>query len=473
MNDNELTDVLERIVPAGPEPTGWARTAVRRSRTRRAIAPVAATALVLFGGAALVLNLSTPPRISVTPANPSGPAASWRDACFTPDGRPVRADLEIGTAPTVAPSGTPGNLPDGATRAWLCGDNSPTGHPDETLMLAGPRDPLTVGVESLVAGWNALPAASDPSCRASGDFSSVVVEYGDGQRRVLTLATGDCDVVSDGAGKRTGAASLLRTAVDLWTQQRRTTPPGDVEGQRCMAQRSVLPVALADVSRGVSCVRVGEMDKELPGALLDKVIRAVAAEAVTEGASDLLSPITLVLWNRFGDPLTLQADDDGTWHWTEAGQNRRWSPSPALKEELATQLGLSEWRWGERLDEGDVPLGDDVAGKLCQFAPGWAAIGLADVTGAMVCGPAAQGVAGARVLAAADVKILTAALAKGEATATFPREGAERIVLANQRAEVILVDWDKTRGTLSWWDDTAHTARTLSVTDEVEAALQP
>ncbi|NHB83848.1 hypothetical protein G7085_01810 [Tessaracoccus sp. HDW20] len=112
------------------------------------------------------------------------------------------ADLREGRLTAAEPSG---DLPDGATRAWLCGPQDP--YPFAGQL--GPREPLTSGVDRIVAAFNAMPEV-DPdgsvACHDVGGLTyAVILEYADGPV-VLDGETVNCEFV---AGRIGGGARFL------------------------------------------------------------------------------------------------------------------------------------------------------------------------------------------------------------------------------------------------------------------------
>ena len=108
---------------------------------------VAAAAVVAVVGMAtpLALQLTAPPSVVLATPEPT-PAAT----ALVPD--PCRDPL-TGAEPLVD-----GDLPDGATRAWLCG-RSDTG---SELELVGAPDPLVAHAQDAVAAFNALGEVGEP-----------------------------------------------------------------------------------------------------------------------------------------------------------------------------------------------------------------------------------------------------------------------------------------------------------------------
>ena len=109
-------------------------------------------------------------------------------------------------------------LPDGAARAWLCGDRW------ETFGGVGPIEPLTTDPDRVVDAVNALPSPDYEACREMGGITyHVVLDYPDGTRRVVSAETVNCEWVG-GWGNRAGGAELLQDLLPLWAAQRDANP---------------------------------------------------------------------------------------------------------------------------------------------------------------------------------------------------------------------------------------------------------
>ena len=139
MNEQEFSDALRDGVPPRPNSRGWAANARSRARHRRMGVAAAAVVAVVGMATPLALQLTAPPSVVLATPSPT-PAATP----LVPD--PCRDPL------TGAESLVGDDLPDGATRVWLCG-RSDTG---SELELVGAPDPLVAHAQDAVAAFNAL-----------------------------------------------------------------------------------------------------------------------------------------------------------------------------------------------------------------------------------------------------------------------------------------------------------------------------
>ncbi|MFT3888638.1 MAG: hypothetical protein QM713_10825 [Arachnia sp.] len=322
MNESELRDALHDTTPPRAAVAGWAEASRRRARRRRS-GVVTAAVLVVAAAAGVALL----PRLApVTVASPSPSPSATSPAAPTPSEgdslvRGACADLASGAlAVEDLPSST--NLPEGATRAWLCGGEGGFGW----LSGIGPIEPLTMDPDRVVDAINALPGTKQQACtQVGGLVYSVVVEYPD--RRVAVAAeTVNCEWVGGWNG-RTGGAALLDTLEGYWAEQRAAAPAfvADVDLCRSYPSRwedpvgieSFLPVGRAEVTRGVVCGLADDavdfhgatVSHPLPAEFVSAL--ATAEFAPRDGWSVPRGLPYLVLLNEHGDPITLLVDDAG------------------------------------------------------------------------------------------------------------------------------------------------------------------
>lgn len=229
----------------------------------------------------------------------------------------VCADVRSGALP---PQELPGNenLPDGVARAWLCGD--PWG-------AIGPLEPLTIDPDRIVEAVNALPASDADACTLmAGPTYHLVLDYPDGERRVVAMEMVNCQFVG-GEDGRSGGAQLVEDLVAMWQEQREVAPaPFTDDVDLCATfrtddglggPRSVMPVQRAEVVRGVLCGLPADatgFDEVVEIALPPEVLMSLSQDPVVErdpaGLYRAGLP-ALVLLNQFGDPMTALVGGDG------------------------------------------------------------------------------------------------------------------------------------------------------------------
>ncbi|HSO70650.1 MAG TPA: hypothetical protein VLQ67_13575 [Arachnia sp.] len=328
MNEQEFSDALRDGVPPRPSSRGWAASARRRARTRRMGVAAAAVVAVVGMATPLALQLTAPPSVVLATPEPTPAATS-----LVPD--PCRDPL-TGAEPLVD-----GDLPDGATRAWLCG-RSDTG---SELELVGMPDPLVAHAADAVEAFNALEKSVGVlDCMPNPLDYTVVVEYGDGVHRAVRIA--GCGDLRDVTGMfdtfRADGAGYLNTLRDLWAEERAETGFGFTGTALCDASyASVLrPLELDGLARAVVCRADGsavELDAELTVDLL-AALQSGEALASTDVRGEAPLP-DLVLLTPTGDPVSLHRVDATYW-WDDGTVSWMWGPlDPALEARIVEAQG--------------------------------------------------------------------------------------------------------------------------------------
>ncbi|MHA6523770.1 hypothetical protein [Tessaracoccus sp. G1721] len=324
MNEQDFSDALRDGVPPRPDTRGWAANARGRARNRRIGVAAAAVVAVVGMATPLALQLTAPPSVVLATPSPT-PAATP----LVPD--PCRDPL-TGAEPLVDD-----DLPDGATRVWLCG-RSDTG---SELELVGMPDPLVAHAEDAADAFNALEKSVGVlDCMPNPLDYTVVVEYPDGIHRALRIA--GCGDLRDGTGMfdvfRADGAGYLATLRDLWAEERAETGFAFAGTDVCdSSYSSVLrPLAHSDLARAVVCRADGsavELDAALTAELLATLLTADNLAATDVGWEAPLPD--LVLLTATGDPISLHRDADATYWWDDGAQRLLWGP---LDPELEARI---------------------------------------------------------------------------------------------------------------------------------------
>lgn len=334
MNEQEFSDALRDGVPPRPSSRGWAASARNRARRRRTGIAAAAVVAVVGMATPLALQLTAPP--SVVLATPSPAPATTPlvpDACRDP---------LTGADPLVDDE-----LPDGATRVWLCG-RTDTG---SELELVGMPDPLVAQAGEAVEAFNALEKSVGVlDCMPNPLDYTVVLEYGDGVHRAVRIAgCGDLrDVTSTFDVFRADGAGYLSTLRDLWQAEREQTGfTFSGTGSLCSSAPASVhrPLDPADLSRAVTCRADGsvvELDDGLTAELL-AALREGSELSATDERQEIPLP-DLVLLTATGDPVSLHRDRDrgpGIYWWDDGSQRRFWGPlEPSLEARIVEVQGV-------------------------------------------------------------------------------------------------------------------------------------
>lgn len=360
MND-DYSDAFKSIVPEAPTADGWADGARRKRRDRgRIVAGVAAAAAVaLVVPFALTLSsdstlIATPGRSETPSPRVTGPSpdpaadAPGAAACWEAPGQPRQATAE-GAA-------------DGAIRAWLCGD---AGSSESLPGAVGPLEPLVDGVDEIVSFIGAqqtLDASGVTACTEEYILAyRVVLDYGDGNSRVVPGALHGCKTIEDGSTVRTGGQELHDLALDLWSQQReRVDPPGDVVAvSQCRppsrsvvpdlppALRPMLPLVPVDAVTGFTCAENPAAEYEASrGSTLEPDLAARIGQSMTtdseEGLGEDHLPTWVTITGPWGEAITLQRTRDDAFQWFDGQTPMLWKPPADLLAELEQSLEAPE-----------------------------------------------------------------------------------------------------------------------------------
>lgn len=354
-----LTNAFQSVIPEAPGTSDWGAAARRRSRNRRvmlsgvaAIATVVVLAVEVVG----VQQLQGSSGINASRADQAGMSSGSENGDET-----VTADDEASLIPTVCADVLSGalptssipdeGLPQGATKAWWCGE--PGGR-------LGPPEPLLQGVEQLVSAINELPKvpAEEVFCTLEYTLTwHVIIEYPDGERRAIQAEEHGCRFV----GETRWQGNLFGEAQKLWQAQRdsgavsytaepdlcATYPNASQEQQdRKAGYESILDVKRSQATRGAVCgvsVDSSADDPQVVQHWLTPESVAAIREAKGDGtevdqAYHDGAPY-VVLLTEFGDPTTVYLDntgklllDSGAWEPTEA-------EAPDLVEALSKLRG--------------------------------------------------------------------------------------------------------------------------------------
>lgn len=366
----DITRMLKGALPEDSDPQEWGPLARKRSRDRRVGQTAAVAALVLAVGIP-VGYLLTRPNDTAVPAQTPSPVSDTNPCAGI--AKTQRAGNEYRT-PLDG-----GKLPDGATRAWLCGN------PND-ISSAGPAEPLTVGVDQLVSMFNSLGKQSpDVACTEEYRLTyGVVVDY-DGDRKVVSGELHGCGVVSDGQTELVGGEELLAKAKELWSAQRVSSEAPANTPTACPPTGTILPASVDGLRAGFACTGGGEQMsvKPIPAELLAEVKaslgRDVASEVPGQGA---LEQSLLVLVDEWGSMVTLLPNAGAGFGIVEAGSFgvdgvRFWVPDVALEAKVRALF--------------PAPPTDQPSGDICIGAATPAQGDLSDVVSATACVHRADG----------------------------------------------------------------------------------
>lgn len=343
MNEDEISDALDKVVPHRAVPDGLLAGARRRRRRTRALTGAGAVALVAAVAVPLGLTMGSSQQMVATPAptpsitTPLAPGALEPDACRDAEGNhPTMTDLPGGA------------LPEGATRVWLCGGPSDTFAADTYV---GAPEPLTRNVAEAVAAFNAVPSTTGRiDCPANNSIGfTVVYEYPDGEHYTVQGGLGGCDAVFSSDTFRMDARDYLEDLRGLWNEQRFALGTiFDADVPVCSARTSVLGVGLADMTRAYACGPVG--DEEPPTgsvqiALSDELVADIVDEITSQDVLVGIEPgismaaPSVVFLSPEGDPFTIQGSPEGyRWYDPEPTGLNMWQPSPGLAARIYAEM---------------------------------------------------------------------------------------------------------------------------------------
>ncbi|MDO5736832.1 MAG: LytR C-terminal domain-containing protein [Propionibacteriaceae bacterium] len=337
MNEDEISETLNRVVPSRDVPEGVLAGARRRRRRTRVAAGGAAVALVTALTVSLGLTMgNSNQQVVATPApSPSTNAAS--------------AQLEPEACRDAAVTTLPDNqLPDGAIRVWLCGGPSDS---FGGIHYVGAPEPLTSNVADAVAAFNAVPSAVGAmSCTPNNSIGyTVVYEYPDGGVHTVEGSLGGCEAVLSSGTHRGDARGYLEALRGLWNDQRITLGTVfDADVQVCSSRTSVMGVGIADMTRAYACGPIEGRDPakdsvQIP--LSDELVADIVKEiGPRDGMVGLLPGVTmaapsLVFLSAEGDPLTILGTPEGyRWYDPEPTGMNQWVPSAGLAARIYDEM---------------------------------------------------------------------------------------------------------------------------------------
>lgn len=271
---------------------------------------------------------------------PSAPSPTPTEASATPTVAPVENPC-AGIAEETREAGlqlTPfdGDLPDGALRAWLCGDPS-EGFP----ATGGPLEPLTEGLDEVTAAFNALePLPGDVACTAEYRMTYVVVlDYPDGAQRLRGELHG-CKVVSDGERQFSGGEGFLQTLVGLWERQRSGVAAPTEAPEACPPLTTLVPTTPDAVLVGHVCARdygdvrvLSDVPEDLLSRMVESLRTDVGGDVPAMGIDDRGA---FVLVDGWGSTMSLVPLHDGNFAVDPSPLDEfaYWKPSADLAEDL-------------------------------------------------------------------------------------------------------------------------------------------
>jgi hypothetical protein len=299
--------------------------------------PLGYQALTGPDGAVPAETPSLSPSGSSSPEPSAPPSPSGIAPTPGPVENPCAAIAEEGLALTPFE----GDLPDGALRAWLCGDPS-----QDISSTGGPAEPLTEGLDEVVAAFNALdPLPADIACTAEYRMTYVVVlDYQDGSTRLRGELHG-CRTVSDGEHHWGGGEGFLRVLVDLWSRQRAAMDAPTEAPEVCPPLTTLVPTTPEAILVGHVCARnygdvrvLDEIPEELLARMLESLAADVGGEVPGMGIDDRGA---FVLVDGWGSTMTLVPLHDGNFAVdpTPLSEFVYWKPPVELARDLHEFLG--------------------------------------------------------------------------------------------------------------------------------------
>lgn len=352
MND-KLHDAFKTVVPEAPETTGWVAGARRKRRNKQVAVGGAAAAVTLALAVPLAMNLSVFQPVQYASPTPTPTQATNAAITVAPeparDGMPGAAACfqEDGFTP-ITEGVTGPELPTGVTKAYLCGDGL------QAFGTSGPMDPLVTNPDRIVEAFLALPAAPATPAEGCGYEASapyrVILEYGNGEKRVLTGYEEDCADATHGTTKKAGYG-FQKTLVGLWEDQRSfalaPSPDAGVQALTCTpAQYSMMPIGLGDVTTGIFCSDLPIIPTQEPVEkviLDDALVAQIADKAVAEAVPGHPEALpggesgVIVLTNQWGDIFPIHRFGH---QYSFRGENEMmvWTPTGELAAQLDAAL---------------------------------------------------------------------------------------------------------------------------------------
>ncbi|RMB62039.1 hypothetical protein [Tessaracoccus antarcticus] len=342
MNEDEISETLDKVVPHRELPEGLLAGARRRRRRTRTLTGTAAAALVAALAVPLALTMGSSGQQVATPQPTAISTASYDEQC--------RVDAEGRMATSELPGDT---LPDGPSAVWFCSG----------VVSRAPFEPLvgTQATQRLVDSFRELSTTpvEGKQRSLSPNKGYLVFTYADGQRYVVQIdlySSGQVLWGSEQQHVRYGSPEWFYGLDQLWRRQRDENPQNpplaprvgvcdnmgpslgrpmdryDVDGALCTVIRNEAGV--------VEGVRV-----PAPQQLVTEARREAQSASVAWVRTDLEpNPAvhwdgdTIMLVDDYGDRLPLMQTATDKWFWQQGDKGWEWTPTPELAARLNKAL---------------------------------------------------------------------------------------------------------------------------------------
>lgn len=312
-----------------PSSAEWADKARAKRQRRRVGTGVAAAVLAV--GLAIPIGttlLNRPVQVAAPAESPTpAPVPLALDVCGD-------AEAAVQERDPMNPSGD--GVKEGATRVWLCGDQS----------WFGPSEPLTEGVGDAVSAFLAEPKIDGTqACTMEYRMAyTAVFEYEDGSTVPVRGELHGCRTLNDGASLRSGGEGFLQKLTYLWKEQRNSATYEDKVRRLCSDQsQPIIPFDPQRISGVQTCTQEGDSwtttvvtslnDTEIQsnGQLADAVEESMK-DAKPAGATETLEAASpgfkIQVIDKFGGRMTLEALRDGRYSFTgDNGTPMVWEPT--------------------------------------------------------------------------------------------------------------------------------------------------
>lgn len=374
MND-DITRMLSDAVPEAPDTAGWPAQIRRRDRRRKTGMAVGALAIIAVLGVPVGLLIADQfdPRIPANPASPipTGPPPTGANPC--------EDLLELMRGGEDVTTGLPGGeLPAGATRAWLCGD------PQQPW--AGPLEPLTsdadADLDELISAFNGYETLP-PETACTDEYTMrylTVFDYEETSVVVQGELHG-CQVLIAHDDRRVGGEEFLELLTEQWLVQREHPRSAVTEADCGAVQGTLLPADPTRVISGFGCFLVADRahDEPVPPDLLERIGNALASAVLEPVSYPEIVDDAVVLVDPWGATISLTRDGTGGFLVQNGTPvlypQHRWEPDADLETEIIAYLG-SPPSTGEPgiprcFDYGDaaeLPVAGVTSGSVCRIA---------------------------------------------------------------------------------------------------------
>lgn len=336
MNEDEISETLDKVVPHRELPEGLLAGARRRRRRTRTLTGGAAAAVVAALAVPLALTMGSSGQQVATPQPTAISTASYDEQCkVDADGRMATSELPGDT------------LPDGPEAVWLC-SGVPSRAPFEPLVGKEALQQLIDSFRRL-----SLTPVNDRATPLTSVNSYLVFTYTDGQRYTVRVDLFNSLQVLWGSEQqhvRYGTLEWLSGLDELWVTQRDENPQNPPLAPRagvCDNMHPSLGRAMAryDVG-GALCTVIRNEAGLVEGVALhtpDKLVADVRKEAqgssvawVDTGKNPLVDwdGDTVMLVDDYGDRLPLVRVAPDRWFWQEGDKGWEWTPTPELAARL-------------------------------------------------------------------------------------------------------------------------------------------